>query len=148
MGLVMARGGSLTRCVKTPLTCFSLMMSSGRLRRQVNVKNVPLSLTTNMYERGDRLWLRSSLARPPQSLSSLALSSVLFLPPQLCIQSPVHSIYLYHSFVLAYSRTALISSPTASPNLATCSGLDELVAHWNKPVCLLYKPMFQAYAFW
>lgn len=48
----------------------------------------------------------------------------------------------------AFIETALISAPAAWPNLASCFGLDELVARWNKPVCLLHKPMFQAYMLW
>lgn len=48
----------------------------------------------------------------------------------------------------AVSETALIPAPTARPNLAPCFGLDELVAQWNKPVCLLHKPVFQAYMLW
>lgn len=48
----------------------------------------------------------------------------------------------------AISETALISASAARPNLASCFGLDELVAQWNKPVCLLHKPVFQAYMLW
>lgn len=48
----------------------------------------------------------------------------------------------------AVSETALISAPAARPNLASCFGLDEPVAQWNKPVCLLHKPVFQAYMLW
>lgn len=48
----------------------------------------------------------------------------------------------------AVSETALIPAPAARPNLASCFGLDELVAQWNKPVCLLHKPVFQAYMLW
>lgn len=39
-------------------------------------------------------------------------------------------------------------SPAARSNLAPCFGVDELVAQWNKPVCLLHKPVFQAYMLW
>lgn len=50
----------------------------------------------------------------------------------------------------AWSKTALISAAAAAarPNLASCFELDELVAQWNKPVCLLHKPVFQAYVLW
>lgn len=48
----------------------------------------------------------------------------------------------------AVSETALISAPAARPNLASCFGLDEPVAQWNEPVCLLHKPVFQAYMLW
>lgn len=48
----------------------------------------------------------------------------------------------------AWSKTALISAAAARPNLASCFGLDELVAQWNKPVCLLHKPVFQACMLW
>lgn len=48
-----------------------------------------------------------------------------------------------------WSKTALISAAAAAAsNLASCFGLDELVAQWNKPVCLLHKPVFQAYMLW
>lgn len=58
-----------------------------------------------------------------ESLSSFSLSIVLFLPPQLCIRS----FYFDHSFVWAYSQTALISAPAARPNLASCL---DLMSSW------------------
>lgn len=50
---------------------------------------------------------------------------------------PEHTVKLHSSLLLPQK-----------PNLASCSGLDAPVAQWNKPVCLLYKPMFQAYTLW
>lgn len=59
---------------------------------------------------------------------------------------------------LCHRNVCLLSAPLlvwiillcerTGPNLAWCFGLDELVAQWNKPVCLLHKPMFQAYTLW
>lgn len=69
---------------------------------------------------------------PPQSLTFFFGLS---MPPHMCIWG-------------TWSKTALISAAAARPNLASCFGLDELVAQWNKPVCLLHKPVFQAYMLW
>lgn len=58
--------------------------------------------------------------------------------------------FLFLSFFVWACTDKLHSSLLllARPNLASCFGLDELVAQWNKPVCLLYKPVFQAYTLW
>lgn len=77
------------------------------------------------------------LSRPPQSFSVLCpLSATTTVCLLLCAP-------LLFLIILLCERTA-----AAGPNLAWCFGLDELVAQWNKPVCLLHKPMFQAYTLW
>lgn len=65
-----------------------------------------------------------------------------------CIFEPSAQLLFLSLFCLSI-RAALISAfLPPRPNLASCFGLDELVAQWTKPVCLLHKPMFQAYTLW
>lgn len=99
---------------------------------------------TNSQREKQTLWLNGCLPRPTTFIRCplSAIDPCVFLS-----QAP--NFYFYHSFVWAYSRAALISAfLPPRPNLASCFGLDELVAQWTKPVCLLHKPMFQAYTLW
>lgn len=109
-------------------------------------KMSPINWSTS---RNKRHTTSGNQLRPPWSiflfclcpLAALCQSSWLFEAPQ-----PAFIFII----LLSEHWVELQLSPLLLPGLIWphVFGLDEPMAQWNKPVCLLHKPMFRAYMLW